>query len=205
MRSSSPAVAPAAPRRAWGAWAALAPALLALLVASIAFAQTKGGGPPGGADFGTPPGGKGSSSAPAAPPSKSSPAPPAAAPTPSPMVAQVGDDRSRVFGASSDRVWTVVRSTLLSLGWKVDKEDRDVGWILTKSRGVTGEDFGVYAKGTKHRLRVLVKPRDGRTEVSVERRLWKEERILFVDKEEDIATSDRTVERELLDAIARHL
>ena len=63
----------------------------------------------------------------------------------------------------------------------------------------------MYAKGTKHRLRVNVKAREGRTEVTVERRVWKEERILFVDKEEDIATTDRTEERRVLDAIARNL
>jgi hypothetical protein len=128
----------------------------------------------------------------------------AQAPAPAPA-ASGGDERTRVFAAPPERVFTVARSTLLSLGWKVDKEDRDVGWVLTKSRGVNLEDYGVYAKGTKHRLRVVVKGRDGRSEVTVERRVWKEERILFVDKEEDIPTSDRTVERGLLDAIARSL
>ena len=175
-------------------------ALLVLLAASAGSAQTKKN-PPGGADFGTPPpsGKSGSSPAPA---TKSAPAP---APAPAPATAQSADPRLRLFEAPSDRVWSVTRSTLISLGWKVDKEDRSVGWIITKSRGVDGEDFGVYAKGTRHRLRVNVKARDGRTEVSVERRVWKEERILFVDKEEDIATSDRTEERRVLDAIARNL
>lgn len=116
-----------------------------------------------------------------------------------------GDERSRVFAAPSDRVWSVTRSALLSLEWKVDKEDRAGGWMITKSRMVTGEEYGVYAKGTKHRLRVLVTPRDARTEVTVERRVWKEERILFVDKEEDIPTTDRTEEKRVLDAIARSL
>jgi hypothetical protein len=188
-------------RRAAMALASGGAALLVLLVASAGSAQTKKN-PPGGADFGTPPpsGKSGSSPAPA---TKSAPGPAPAAPAPA--TAQSGDPRLRLFEAPSDRVWSVTRSTLISLGWKVDKEDRSVGWIITKSRGVDGEDFGVYAKGTKHRLRVNVKPRDGRTEVSVERRVWKEERILFVDKEEDIATSDRTEERRVLDAIARNL
>src|SRR4029453_14577170 len=134
--------------------------------------------------------------------SKGSSPPAPAAPSPAPA-ASTGDERTRMFAAPPERVFSVARSTLLSLGWKVDKEDRDVGWLLTKSRGVDGEDYGVYAKGTRHRLRVLVKGRDGRSEVTVERRVWKEERILFVDKEEDIATSDRTVERGVLDAIAK--
>jgi hypothetical protein len=38
-----------------------------------------------------------------------------------------------------------------------------------------------------------------------ERRLWKEERIPFVDKEEELATNDRTVEKRLLDAIGKAL
>ena len=116
------------------------------------------------------------------------------------------DDRTRSFKAAPDRVWAVTKSTLVSLGWKVDSEDSNVGWIVTKSRGVDHEDFGVYAKGTKHRLRVVIKgERSGGTSVTIERRLWKEERILFVDKEEDIHTNDRTVENQLLDAIGRSL
>ena len=116
------------------------------------------------------------------------------------------DDRTRTFSVPVDRVWSVTKSTLESLGWKVDKEDRDVGWLLTKSRRLDHEDYGVYAKGTKHRLRVVIKGREGgKTEVTVERRVYKEERILFVDKEEDILTTDRTVEKQILDAVAKSL
>ncbi|MDP2627683.1 MAG: hypothetical protein Q8Q58_12355 [Candidatus Rokubacteria bacterium] len=116
------------------------------------------------------------------------------------------DDRTRTFSAPADRVWTVARSTLESLGWKIDKEDRDVGWVVTKSRGVDHDDYGVYAKGTRHRLRVMVKGREGgKTEVTVERRLWKEERILWMDKEEELNTTDRTVEKQVLDAIGKGL
>lgn len=53
------------------------------------------------------------------------------------------DDRTRVFNAPVDRVWVVARSTLKGLGWGVDKEDRDVGWIRTDSRRLEGEDYGV--------------------------------------------------------------
>ena len=116
------------------------------------------------------------------------------------------DDRTRTFSAPADRVWTVARSTLESLGWKIDKEDRDVGWVVTKSRGVDHDDYGVYAKGTRHRLRVMVKGREGgKTEVTVERRLWKEERILWMDKEEELTTTDRTVEKQVLEAIGKGL
>ncbi|HET7875533.1 MAG TPA: hypothetical protein VFN71_08395 [Methylomirabilota bacterium] len=116
------------------------------------------------------------------------------------------DDRARVFNAPVDRVWTVTRSTLKGLGWDIDKEDRDVGWIRTDSRRLEGDDYGVYAKGTKHRLRVVIKgDPGGKTSVTIERRVYKEERILFVDKEEDIPTTDRTVEKQILDAIGRSL
>jgi hypothetical protein len=60
----------------------------------------------------------------------------------------------------------VTRSVLKSLGWDIDKEDRDVGWIRTDSRRL---------------------------------------RILFVDKEEDIKTDDRSVEKRILDEIGRSL
>jgi hypothetical protein len=95
---------------------------------------------------------------------------------------------------------------LKSLGWDIDKEDREVGWIRTDSRRLDGENYGVYAKGVKHRLRVVIKgERAGRTTVTVERRVYKEERILFVDKEEDIKTDDRSVEKQILDDIGRSL
>jgi hypothetical protein len=115
------------------------------------------------------------------------------------------DERTRVFNAPIERVWTVTRSTLKSLGWDIDKEDREVGWIRTDSRRLQGEDYGVYAKGAKHSLRVVLKARDGKTAVTVERRVWKEERILWMDKDQDIPTTDHAVERQVLDAIAGSL
>ena len=122
----------------------------------------------------------------------------AAAQTPAPM-----DERTRVFNASMERVWTVTRSTLKSLGWDIDKEDREGGWIRTDSRRLEGEDFGVYAKGTRQRLRVAIKALDpGRTQVTVERRVWKQERILWMDKEEDLPATDQTAEKKILDDIA---
>ena len=116
------------------------------------------------------------------------------------------DDRTRVFNAPVDRVWTVTRSTLKGLGWDIDKEDRDVGWIRTDSRRLEGDNYGVYEKSTRHRLRVVIQGQaGGRTTVTVERRVWKEERVLFVDKEQDVPTTDRTVEKQILDAIGRSL
>lgn len=116
------------------------------------------------------------------------------------------DERVRVFNAPLDRVWTVTRSTLKGLGWDIDKEDREGGWIRTDSRRLEGEDFGVYAKGTRQRLRVVMKALDpARTQVTVERRVWRQERILWMDKEEDIQVPDQLAEKKVLDDIAAAL
>ena len=124
---------------------------------------------------------------------------------PSPALGQ-HDERVRVFNAPMDRVWTVARSTLKGLGWGIDKEDREVGWIRTDSRRLEGDDYGVYAKGTKQRLRLVIKALDGgKTTVTVERRVWKEERILWMDKEEELTTTDRKLEKEVLDAVGAAL
>jgi len=112
------------------------------------------------------------------------------------------DERVRVFNVPLDRVWTVTRSTLKGLGWGIDKEDREGGWIRTDSRRLEGEDFGVYAKGTRQRLRVVMKALDpARTQVTVERRVWRQERILWMDKEEDIQAPDQLAEKKVLDDI----
>lgn len=124
---------------------------------------------------------------------------------PAPAQAQV-DQRVRVFDVPMDRVWTVTRSTLKSMGWDIDKEDREGGWIRTDSRRLEGEDFGVYAKGTRQRLRVAIKAlTPSRTQVTVERRVWKQERILWMDKEEDIPVNDQLAEKKVLDDIAAAL
>ena len=116
------------------------------------------------------------------------------------------DERVRVFNVPLDRVWTVTRSTLKGLGWDIDKEDREGGWIRTDSRRIEGDDFGVYAKGTRQRLRVVMKALDPtRTQVTVERRVWRQERILWMDKEEDIQAPDQLAEKKVLDDIAAAL
>ena len=113
---------------------------------------------------------------------------------------------NRVFASPMDRVWTVTRSTLKGLGWDIDKEDREGGWIRTDSRRLEGEDYGVYAKGTRQRLRLVLKALDkDRTMVTVERRVWTQERILWMDKEKDLPSPDRKAESQILDAIAAAL
>jgi hypothetical protein len=123
------------------------------------------------------------------------------------VIPAAAETESRTFNAPSDKVWSVAKATLDSMGWKVDKEQREIGWIQTKSKRIEGEEYGVYAKGMKHRLKLTVKSRDaGKTEVGVERRVWKEERALWIDiKEEEVPTTDRTVERQVLAEIAKNL
>lgn len=120
--------------------------------------------------------------------------------------ALAGEVVTQTFGAPVDRVWRTTEAVLRQFGWDVDKADRSIGWIETESRRVEGEDYGVYAKGTRHRLRINVRAAgEGRTAVSVERILFKRERILWIDKDEPLTVSDQKVERDLLAAIAKSL
>jgi uncharacterized lipoprotein len=123
--------------------------------------------------------------------------------------AQAAEPVAQTFNAPIDRVWTVVEAVLKQLGWDIDKKDRTIGMIGTDSRRVEGADYGVYAKGLRHRLTLYVKAAsDNRTTVTVERDLFKRERILWIDKDEPISTasdSKRDIERSILAAIARAL
>jgi len=119
---------------------------------------------------------------------------------------QAGEPVTRTFNAPLERVWDVTESVLKSLGWEIDERDRAVGWILTGSRGVEFKDYGVYGEGTRHKLRVTVKAAgEGKTSVSVERQLYKEERILWMKEQKPIRTTDRSVETAVVDAIGRAL
>jgi len=112
----------------------------------------------------------------------------------------------RTFNAPVERVWAVTEAVLKHLGWDLDKIDRTIGFITTDSRRVDGDNFGVYEKATRHRLRLHVKAvGDSRTTVSVERSLFKRERILFVDKDEPLTAADQNVEKAVLDAIGKAL
>jgi uncharacterized lipoprotein len=112
----------------------------------------------------------------------------------------------RTFNAPVDRVWSTTEAVLKILGWDVDKADRSIGFITTESRRVDGDNFGVYEKALRHRLRLNVKAAgDNRTTVGVEREVFKRERILFVDKDEPVNDSSQTVEKALLDAIGKAL
>jgi hypothetical protein len=122
------------------------------------------------------------------------------------LPAAAAEPVSQTFAASPEKLWTTTTSVLKQLGWDVEKSDQAGGWINTESRSVDGEDYGVYAQGTRHRLMITLKAAGAnRTTVSVERALFKRERILWIDKDEPLVTSDQTVEKAVLTAIGQAL
>jgi hypothetical protein len=124
------------------------------------------------------------------------------------LVAPLGADDAvtRTFSAPESRVWAVTEGVLRHHGWEIEKLDRTIGWITTKSRMIEGGDYGVYAKGVRHQLRIHVKgATEAKTTVSVERTLFNRERILWIDKDEPVAKKDQDVEKSLLDAIGKSL
>ena len=125
---------------------------------------------------------------------------------PAGVSAQTGAPASRTLAAPFERVWLVAESVLKSLGWDIDTKDAAIGWILTDSRGVEFKDFGVYGEGTRHKLRLTLKRvAEGRTSVTVERELWKEERILWMKDRKPLQPVDKAVETAVLDAIEKSL
>ena len=123
-----------------------------------------------------------------------------------PGIAGASGPVERTYNAPVERVWSTTEAVLKHLGWDVDKADRSIGFITTDSRRVDGDNYGVYEKSLRHRLRVHVKALGGgRTTVSVERTLFKRERILFVDNDEPVAATEQNVEKALLDAIGKGL
>ena len=122
--------------------------------------------------------------------------------------AAAADAVSRTFDAPIDRVWTTTEALLKQLGWDIDRADRSIGWITTDSRRIEGqgEDYGVYAKGARHRLTITLKSMgERRTSVLVERTLFRRERILWMDKDEPLTATDQKVEKDLIAAIERAL
>ena len=116
------------------------------------------------------------------------------------------EEVTQSFAAPMSRVWYVTRAVLEQQDWEIDKEDRSIGWISTKARRVAGEEYGVYMKGTVHKLVLHLKAAaPTRTTVGVARSVFKRERIMWIEKDEPVTVTDRNVEKALLAAIARSL
>ena len=116
----------------------------------------------------------------------------------------------RTYDAPADRVWLAAESVLRGLGWDVDKRDPGGRVLVTESRRLDGENFGVYAKDLRHRLRVQVKSVDeSKTLVTVERILFRRERIFWVNSDDPVTLPDSTrnqqAEQDVLTAIGRAL
>jgi hypothetical protein len=122
------------------------------------------------------------------------------------LAVSAAESFTQTYAAPVERVWSTTLAVLKLQGWDIDKSDPSIGWITTDSRRVEGEDYGVYAKGTRHRLTLHVKAAgNGRTTVSVERTAFKRERILWMDKDEPVTITDHEVEKALLAAIGQSL
>jgi len=120
--------------------------------------------------------------------------------------ASAAEPVAQTFNAPMERVWTTVEAVLKQLGWDIDRKDRSIGMMTTESRRLEGEDYGVYAKGLRHRLTLHVKATsENRTTVTVERDTFRRERILWIDKDEPAKALDQNVEKELLSAIGKTL
>ena len=122
------------------------------------------------------------------------------------MPAAAAEPLTRTYVAPVDRVWTATEAALKQLGWDIDRSDQSIGIIVTGSRRLDGDNFGVYEKALRHRLQLnLRRATDTRTTISIERSVFKRERILFVDKDEPITDPRTDTEKSILDAIGKAL
>ena len=125
--------------------------------------------------------------------------------------ATASDPLTRVFAAPVERVWPATLTALAAQGWEIDDVDPTVGAITTRSHRLQGDDAGPWARNTRLRLRLTVRPVDTeRTRVLVERELFRRERVLWVERDEPVALVDPAraggdLERFLFAAIARAL
>ncbi len=124
--------------------------------------------------------------------------------------ALAADPVQSTYPADFDRVWAAVEKALDAEGWGIDHAARPLGLFVTKSQRLAGSDTGVLSKNQRLRLRLTLTP-DGntRTQVRVEREVFRRERVLWSDRDEGVpiadSLADRTVEKRVLAAIAREL
>jgi Mycobacterium membrane protein len=114
------------------------------------------------------------------------------------------DAAARTFAGSFDRVWIAARSVLISDGWEIDEENRGLGRIVTDPRNLDYRDYGIYGEGTRHRLRVNVRPAGPEeTTVTVEREAFREERVLWSKHRVPLQANGRDAEARVLDTLGR--
>lgn len=123
------------------------------------------------------------------------------------LPATAAEPVAQTFNAPMERVWTTAEAVLKQLGWDIERKDRSIGMMTTESRRLEGEDYGVYAKGLRHRLTVHMKAAsESRTTVTIDRDTFRRERILWIDKDEPANAGGGTdVQRSVLAAIGKAL
>jgi uncharacterized lipoprotein len=123
-----------------------------------------------------------------------------------PASALGADPVARTYNAPKDKVWSVAQAVLKTMGWDIDKQDQPTGLMVTESRKIDGEDYGVYEKSVRHRLQLQVKDAgSNKSTVSIERAVFERERKVFVNEDKPIPAKDQTVEKAVLDAIGNAL
>src|SRR5262249_17473853 len=118
----------------------------------------------------------------------------------------VAHSATRTFAESFDKVWNTTRSVVESDGWDLDEEDRRRGTMLTESRSIDYLNFGVYGKGTRHRLKITVRSGGARqTSVTIDREVFKQERILWSTDRTPLKAANDRIEAVILDHIGHFL
>jgi Mycobacterium membrane protein len=116
-----------------------------------------------------------------------------------------GEAATRTFTGGIEKVWTAARAALTSDGWDIEGENLARGSIVTGPRNVSFHEFGVYAEGTRHRLKLTFHQGEGgHVSVTVERELYQEQRVLWNSERKPLApmTNNNEVELRVLQGIA---
>lgn len=120
------------------------------------------------------------------------------------LLAQTGHSVSRTFGGSMDQVWAATEEALKSLGWDIDERKKAEGLIITDDEKVDFKDFGLYGEGSRHKLRVQLRPvAEGRTSVSVTREVWMEKRYLWVKERKPLEARDTAAQDAVFQALEK--
>jgi hypothetical protein len=145
--------------------------------------------------------GTSSALAPVAPAGETRP-PAGTAAGPPPTAAPPGEGALRIVPVPVERAWLVAQSALRSLGWDIERADRDEGLIRTEPRNVDFTNLGVYAAGTRHALHVAIRAvSSSHSSISVKRQVFEEQRILWTKERTILTPRDTVVEQTVLDAI----